>query len=177
MFCIEVLLVSIYVIELVVVLWKVPPFVQGLCFNTTYHEQTETTIKQLLINIQKDEYKCYHCVSTYTTFEKLRELLDEQEKNITYLNELKNVRIWFNVVNMSNIVIVFFIFGGSKIITLTTMISGSLVFATLHVEEKKLQLIYDSTIMLMFSIVVGKCVYTLDCLKDALIRKVVLKLI
>ncbi|CAF3556344.1 unnamed protein product [Rotaria socialis] len=165
----QIALISIYLVEYAVVLVKAYPYIEGSFNGIFYHEETEKNLKKFLLHINEEQNYCYYCVSNYTTFAKLRELVDKQDRNILYLERLRIVRICFNVVNVTNLVIVYMMFGGPKTIAIATMLSAVLTFATLYVEHKRNQIICDSFIVIIFSIIIGKCIYTLNCIRDKLI--------
>jgi hypothetical protein len=111
--------------------------------------------------ISRDFQNCHHCVTNTSSFNEIRYLLRNQEKNLTIQNELKYVRCLFNILNVINIIMIFIIFGGPKIITLLTLITACMIFVSIYLTDQRDILLFDFSIVGLTAFIAFKCVHTL----------------
>lgn len=122
---------SFRLIILMLVLVIVYVFFATLCgyqssfFFTMVNKEASDTIDDLklntvLINLSQDENTCLHCVETDDGFHHLRTLIEKQRIHIKGNAVLKEIRISFNILSITNMIVVLLVFNGPKLIFLVT---------------------------------------------------------
>jgi hypothetical protein len=118
------------------------------------------------------EYNCYHCINNYSSFTQISKLLENQQKNQYILQEFKYIRCLYNVLNITNLIVVFFIYGGPKTINIFFLITSFLLFASIYIESQQRLLLLDSFIFVLSIIVMIKSVHTLILRCEEISKKI-----
>ena len=130
------------------------------------NKETSNTIHDLklnavLVNISKDENACYHCVKSHIGFEHLRTLIEQQQTHRKRDEVLKGIRMLFNILSITNTIVVFLVFGGPKLISFVTLVSSICIFGSIYVEKVADAVLFESAVILVSVVVVLKGVYVI----------------
>lgn len=105
-----------YVLELAFIGSHSMPFLHEKFNESSFNEKNDHEITEFLRTIVNDKYNCYYCINNHSSFMQIDTLVDNQQRNINILQEFKHIRCLYNILNITNLIVVFIIYGGPKII-------------------------------------------------------------
>ena len=169
---IQFILIIIYVVEIIIFLYLSAPII-----NKTFHEissnekiDVDEELKKIIIGISQDTYLCYHCIQNRTTFKQLELLIKKQEKNLKILNSITLLRGFVNTMNIINLIVVFFIYGGPLFHFVIALLSMIILYGTFFLSQRIL-IMFDSVILIVSMLTMIKCLCSLERGKFDILNK------
>ena len=112
-------------------------------------EEVDPKLRKIIIDISNDSYYCYHCVEYRTTFVQLKELIEQQNTNDEIMKKVQYTRGFNNIINITNLIVVFYVYGGSVFAFSISLVSMILLFCTFCFSSQRSIFILDSFILIL----------------------------
>lgn len=116
---------------------------------------------QILKNVSIDENFCFHCTQRHIGLSTLHSLIDKQQSYRAREEQLRTTRSMLNILSMINLLVIAFIFGGPKLISLISFLSSCSIFVSVIVEKLRDVVIFESSIILVSVVVLMKTFYVI----------------
>jgi hypothetical protein len=78
---------------------------------------------------------CYHCLVNISSSEKLEKMIANLEEQQQSEERLKNLKLSFNYMSIYNVIIVYIVFGGPKLIPLVTFFGSILICVSIFIKH------------------------------------------
>ena len=125
------------------------------------YQADDLNLHQILLNISNDQDYCFHCIQQHFDPDHLRTQIAQQNTHQQRDQALKRIRFVFNIVVITNCVVVFIIFGGPKLITFLSIFSSSLIFVSIYVDKVINAVYFESSVMCIGFVVLFKSLYVI----------------
>lgn len=89
----------------------------------------------LLIKLADDDYTCYHCLSKYSSVEEVKQMGKKMQYQVEKETSYKKTRNVYNLLALLNIIIVFMIFGGPLLISITSIINALFICLSMFLAD------------------------------------------
>ena len=129
--------------------------------KVVFYQADDFNLYQILLNISNDQDYCFHCIQQHFDRDHLRTHIAQQNTHQQRDQALKRIRFFFNIVVITNCVVVFIIFGGPKLITFLSIFSSSLIFGSIYVDNVINAVYFESSVMFMGVVVLFKSLYVI----------------
>jgi len=129
-------------------------------WTQTLNKNDENKIFQLLQNMKDDE-NCFYCIRTYSKKEDIDEMIANQQRLIQHNDALKVVRILLNWLSIINTLVAIIVFGGPVLIICAMIISATLIFASLFINNSMYMIYFESSVIVASVVVWIKSDYCL----------------
>lgn len=128
--------------------------------DKTTAKKYDTQTNEIITHIHQQKDLCYHCLMKISTFEKLEALIINQELREESEKAFDKLRFAFDCLTIYNMIVVFIIFGGPKVITFITLFS-SILICTSIIISKSYVVYFEYSVLIISVFIMVKCVYIL----------------
>ena len=149
--------------SVIVLIFLFAPSVYKTFGSELLNNEVEEKSNKFIISIRNDAYLCYHCVTNLTTFDELKQLIEQQQSNIHENNQMKFGRGFINMMNLINLIVVFYIYERSLFVFVIALKSLIVVFGAFFFQNPKVLIIFDSSILMISIAILLKCWCSLQC--------------
>lgn len=118
-------------------------------------------LNEILINISKDENFCFHCIQRQINFDDFRKMIDKQRVGKEREQNFKNIRALFNTLSIINSLVIFCVFGESKLIFFLSILGSSSIFISIYIGSVFDAILFESCVILMSVVVLLKTCYVI----------------
>lgn len=91
-----------------------------------------------------DDYRCYHCINTYSTSSRISDIVHVYEMSIEYQRRFTLLRLVLNGFALFNVITISFIFGGPTMINVISIFSCICIVIAQLVQEISTLIILES---------------------------------
>ncbi len=109
--------------------------VEGKLVDQVTTEKYNFKTKQLLKHINEQKNLCYHYLVNISSFEKLEKIIAILEEQQQSEERLKNLKLSFNYLSIYNLISVYIIFCGLKLITLVAFFTSILICVSIFINH------------------------------------------
>ncbi len=92
-------------------------------------------IENLLIKLAKDEHNYFHCLSSHSSFKEVKDMGKNVQYQAAKETAYKRTRNVYNILAFLNIIMVFIIFDGPLLITLTSTINSLFICLSMFLAD------------------------------------------
>lgn len=146
-----------------IVSYYASPLIHQSLNNTLFNEKIDQEFEKLVSDISNDYHLCYHCIQNHSSFDRLRTLLQEQNSNLSVSKQLTFVGCLFNLLNISNAIVIYLIYGGSLFIFSMCLLHLLLLFGTFSHLTQDTVLLFDCSVIVISFFIMLKCVFSIAC--------------
>lgn len=127
--------------------------------NGVVDQGNDEKLEELVQKIGADERWCFHCAERYLNDVKV--LSNNQRDCKMRAKLLKHSQLWFKLLSILNSIVAFVVFGGPALISLVSLSSSVLVFASTCVENRSGSFFVELCVAITTAITFLKSLYVL----------------
>jgi hypothetical protein len=128
--------------------------------DKTTAKKYDTQTNEILTHIHQQKHLCYHCLMNISTFEKLEALIINQELKEESEKAFDKLKFVFNCLTIYDMIVVFVIFGGPKLINFVTLFSSILICTSTFISNNYV-VYFEYSVLITSVLIMIKCIYIL----------------
>jgi len=120
----------------------------------TLHDNYDNNSLKLLREVQSDRYVCFHCVNEYSNYDDIEKIIQLRSYVTAQENHIKYFKVILNLFGVCNTVLIFIIYRGPVIVSVTTCIISIIILIVSIIDNIKYIFQLESTIV-VFSFIIS----------------------
>ena len=118
-------------------------------------EENLNKIGNLLIELAKDDFLCFPCLSSHSSLKEVKDMGENVKYQVAKETAFRKTRNVYNILAFLNIIIVFMIFGGPLLISITSTINSLFICLSMFLPDS-VMIFLEAFIVITSSVIFSK---------------------